>query len=162
MLPAICWGIFTHEFRNKLNTALMAYEVLKRGTVAINGSTGLVLGRSLVELRDFVANKEADVRLAAEHQERKQVSVRSLLNNIADAGALHAEVRGLTFVVPPVNPEWVVTGDAQLLESAVTNLLNNAFKSTRAGGEVVLRVRTESTRLLIEVEDECGGIPHCR
>jgi hypothetical protein len=73
MLPAICWGIFTHEFRNKLNTALMAYEVLKRGTVAINGSTGLVLGRSLVELRDFVANKEADVRLAAEHQERKQV-----------------------------------------------------------------------------------------
>jgi signal transduction histidine kinase len=137
----------------------MAYEVLKRGTVAINGSTGLVLGRSLVELRDFVANKEADVRLAAEHQERKQVWVRSLLNNIADAGALHAEVRGLTFVVPPVNPEWVVTGDAQLLESAVTNLLNNAFKSTRAGGEVVLRVRTESTRLLIEVEDECGGIP---
>jgi signal transduction histidine kinase len=66
-------GHITHEFRNKLNTALMAYEVLKRGTVAINGSTGLVLGRSLVELRDFVANKEADVRLAAEHQERKQV-----------------------------------------------------------------------------------------
>ena len=32
-------GHITHEFRNKLNTALMAYEVLKRGTVAINGST---------------------------------------------------------------------------------------------------------------------------
>ena len=44
----------------------MAYDVLKRGTVAINGSTGTVLGRSLMELRDFVANTEADVRLAAE------------------------------------------------------------------------------------------------
>ena len=152
-------GHITHEFRNKLNTALMAYEVLKRGTVAINGSTGLVLGRSLVDLRDFVANKEADVRLTAEHQERKQVSVMSLVNDIAAAGVLHAEVRGLTFVVQPVNPEWSVTGDAQLLESAVTNLLNNAFKYTRAGGEVVLRVRTDGTRLLIEVEDECGGIP---
>jgi signal transduction histidine kinase len=71
----------------------------------------------------------------------------------------YPEVRGLTFVVQPVNPEWSVTGDAQLLESAVTNLLNNAFKYTRAGGEVVLRVRTDGTRLLIEVEDECGGIP---
>jgi signal transduction histidine kinase len=152
-------GHITHEFRNKLNTALMAYEVLKRGTVAINGSTGLVLGRSLVELRDFVANKEADVRLAAQHQERTQVSVMSLVNDIAAAGVLHAEVRGLTFVVQPVNPEWSVTGDAQLLESAVTNVLNNAFKYTRAGGEVVLRVRTDGTRLLIEVEDECGGIP---
>jgi len=42
---------------------------------------------------------------------------------------------------------------------SVTNLLNNAFKFTRPGGHVVLRVRTEKTRLLIEVEDECGGIP---
>ena len=151
-------GHITHEFRNKLNTAIMAYEVLKRGTVAINGSTGLVLGRSLVELRDFVANTEAGVRLAAERQERTQVSVAAFLKDIADAGALHAEVRGVTFVVQPVNPEWAVTADAQLLESAVTNLLNNALKYTRAGGQVVLRVRMQDRRVLIEVEDECGGL----
>lgn len=42
----------------------------------------------------------------------------------------------------------------------MTNLLNNAFKYTPAGGHVVLRARTnEEARLLIEVEDECGGIP---
>ena len=138
----------------------MAYDVLKRGTVAINGSTGAVLGRSLMELRDFVSSTEADVRLAAEDQRRERVSVASFLKDIASAGALHAEARGRhSSIVQPVNPEWAVTADTQLLGSAVTNLLNNAFKYTRAGGQVVLRVRAENTRLLIEVEDECGGIP---
>jgi len=42
----------------------------------------------------------------------------------------------------------------------VTNLLNNAFKYTLPGGRVVLRARTSgNARLLLEVEDECGGIP---
>ena len=52
-----------------------------------------------------------------------------------------------------------VTADPQLLASAVTNILNNAFKYTRPGSRVVLRVRTADRRLLIEVEDECGGLP---
>ena len=150
-------GHIIHEVRNTLQTAIMAYEVLKRGTVAINGSTGTLLGRSLTELRDFVRSTEADVRLAAEDHHRKRVLVTSFLRDIAAAGALHAEVRGLTFTVVPVNPEWALDADVQLLASAVTNLLNNAFKYTRDGGHVVLRVRAEDTRLLIEVEDECGG-----
>jgi signal transduction histidine kinase len=43
--------------------------------------------------------------------------------------------------------------------SAVMNLLHNAFKHTPSGGRVVLRVRAERQRLLIETEDECGVIP---
>jgi signal transduction histidine kinase len=152
-------GHILHEFRNHLQTAVMAYDVLKRGTVAINGSTGAVLGRSLMELRDFVSSTEADVRLAAEDQRRERVLIASFLKDIALAGALHAAARELDFLVEPINPDWAVTADPQLLGSAVTNLLNNAFKFTRAGGRVVLRVRTEDGRLLIEVEDECGGIP---
>jgi signal transduction histidine kinase len=42
--------------------------------------------------------------------------------------------------------------------SAVMNLLQNALKSTCAGGRVVLRARREDTFVLIEVEDECGGL----
>jgi signal transduction histidine kinase len=39
------------------------------------------------------------------------------------------------------------------------NLLHNAFKNTPSGGRVVLRARAEQGRLLIETQDECGGIP---
>lgn len=52
-----------------------------------------------------------------------------------------------------------MTADQQILASAVTNLLNNAFKFTPAGGRVVLTAHQRGTHALIEIEDECGGIP---
>ncbi|HET9831599.1 MAG TPA: hypothetical protein VFP91_07815, partial [Vicinamibacterales bacterium] len=55
-------GQLTHEIRDVLNTALLAFHTLKRGTVAINGSTGTVLGRSLMSLRDLVDNELSGIR----------------------------------------------------------------------------------------------------
>jgi signal transduction histidine kinase len=152
-------GQLTHEIRDKLNTALFAFHALKRGAVAINGSTGAVLGRSLMSLRSLVDGTLADIRLAAHQQRREPVSLTEFLNDIAVAGSLDAEYRGLTFVIEPVDPELTVSGDPQLLSSAVMNLLNNAFKFTRSGGSVVLRAYHQDRRLRIEVQDECGGIP---
>jgi signal transduction histidine kinase len=41
----------------------------------------------------------------------------------------------------------------------VANLLQNAFKFTRPGTTVTLRASETSDRVLIDVEDECGGLP---
>ena len=46
-----------------------------------------------------------------------------------------------------------------LLGSAVTNLLNNAFKYTKPGGRVVLSAQQDHGSVLIAVQDECGGFP---
>jgi signal transduction histidine kinase len=152
-------GHVAHETRDLLNTAILAYQTLKRGSVAINGSTGAVLGRSLMGLRDLVDSTLSEIRISANQRQRERVSVRPFLNDIAIAAGLNAESRGLQFAIEPGDPEWAVSADPQLLASAVTNLLNNAFKYTLPGGRVVLRARTvEDARLLIEVEDQCGGI----
>ena len=153
-------GQVAHETRDLLNTAILAYEALKRGAVAINGSTGAVLGRSLMNLRDLVDTTLSEIRIAANQQRRERVAVRPFLTDIANAGKLHAEARGLQFTVEPGDLKWAVTADPQLLASAVTNLLNNAFKYTEPGGRVVLRATVnDEAHLLIDVEDECGGIP---
>jgi signal transduction histidine kinase len=153
-------GHIAHETRDLLNTAILAYAVLKQGTVAINGSTGAVLGRSLMGLRDLVDSTLVEIRLAATQQRRVRVAVVPFLNDLAAAGRLHADSRGVHLVIQPGESAWAVSADPQVLGSAVTNLLNNAFKFTPVGGRVVLRARaSEDGRLLIEVEDECGGIP---
>jgi signal transduction histidine kinase len=152
-------GQLSHEIRDILNTALLAYDTLKRGTVAITGSTGAILGRSLIGLRELVENSLSDVRMAANHQRRERIQVTAFVNDIATAAGLHGDAAGLHFTVDGVDPGLAIDVDPQILSSAVMHLLNNAFKCTRPGGRVVLRAHKENDRLLIEVEDECGGTP---
>ena len=47
-------GFLAHELRNLLNTAIMAFEVLKTGNVGAAGSTGTVLHRSLERARALI------------------------------------------------------------------------------------------------------------
>jgi signal transduction histidine kinase len=61
--------------------------------------------------------------------------------------------------VTSVDHALVVLADRQILAAAVFNLLQNAFKFTRAHSSVRLRASATSTRVLVEVEDECGGLP---
>jgi signal transduction histidine kinase len=154
-------GDAAHELRDSLNTALLSFHALKRGAVAINGSTGSVLGRSLMSLRELIDRSLADVRLAAGQETRARLPVVTFIDEIAGTGMLHSEYRHIQFTVDPVDPSLFIDADSQLLTSAVMNLLHNAFKYTRSGGRVSLRTHAEEGRLLLEIEDECGGIPEC-
>ena len=155
-------GHTAHELRDTLNTALLAFHALKRGTVAINGSTGAVLGRSLMSLREVIDRALSQVRLEAGKQTPVRLSVVAFIDEIAATALLHSEDRHIQFTIEPIDPALSIDADPQLLTSAVMNLLHNAFKNTPSGGHVVLRARAEGQRLLIETEDECGGIPESR
>src|SRR5437660_1495419 len=134
-------------------------ETLRVATTATPFDTGAVLGRSLTGLRDVVDRTLSEVRLEAGRQLRERLPVITLLDEIAAAGLLHAEYRDIAFTVDSIDPALAVEGDPQLLTSAVMNLLQNAFKHTPSGGNVVLRARADGVRVVIEIEDECGGIP---
>ena len=58
-----------------------------------------------------------------------------------------------------VDDGLLVEADQQVLTAVVTNLLQNAFKFTRPGTTVVLSVTASAERVLIEIQDECGGLP---
>jgi signal transduction histidine kinase len=152
-------GQAAHELRDSLNTAILAFHTLKRGAVAVNGSTGAILGQSLMSLRELIDRTLAEVRIDANLQKRTRVPVVTFIDEIAASGMLHSEYRQVRFTVEPIDPSLSIDADAPLLTSAVMNLLHNAFKNTPAGGRVVLRARAEHDQLVMEIEDECGGIP---
>ncbi|MGE3517646.1 MAG: sensor histidine kinase [Vicinamibacterales bacterium] len=155
-------GQSAHELRDLLNGALLAFHALKRGTVPINGSTGAVLGRSLTGLASLVDRSLSEVRLATSQHQHEPIRVATFIDEISATGMLHSEYRGVRFTVTPVDPALIVEADAQLLASAVMNLLHNAFKNTRTGGSVLLRAQADGQRLFVEIEDECGGIPESK
>ena len=151
-------GQLAHELRNGLQTALLSFQVLKAGTVGIAGSTGAVLGRSLIGLSQIIDNALAEVRLSATEPRRDRVSLPDFIEEVAIAAHLHAEYRKIELVVEPVDPTLAIDVDPQLLGLALTNLLQNGFKYSRPGGRVTLRTRAEHGRVFIDVEDECGGM----
>jgi signal transduction histidine kinase len=154
-------GFFAHELRNLLSNAMLAFEVLKSGTVGIGGSTGGILGRNLVALRDLIDRSLAEVRLEAGLQRREHVPLTELMEEVELAAAIEAKDRGCQLTVTPVQPGLAIDVDRQLIAAALANLLQNAFKFSRPDGHIVLRTDTATARgrVLIDVEDECGGLP---
>ncbi len=151
-------GRLSHELRNLLNTSLLAFEVLKTGSVGLAGSTGAVLAHSLGGLRNLLDRELAEVRLGAGILHRESVVVSEFIEDVEVAAALDANARGLELSVTSIVEEVSVFADRQILTSVVSNLLQNAFKFTRSGSRVALRAGATAERVLIDVEDQCGGL----
>jgi signal transduction histidine kinase len=152
-------GFFAHELRNLINTAIVAFEVLKTGNVGVAGSTGAVLHRSLTSIRALVGRSLAEVRLTQGVQNREHLLLSTFIDEVAAAATLEANALGIRLTVPPIENGVTIEADRQILAAVVENLLQNAFKFTRPRSTVTLRVGSNEDRVLIEVEDECGGLP---
>ncbi|MBA2238330.1 MAG: HAMP domain-containing histidine kinase [Lysobacter sp.] len=152
-------GSFAHELRNSLSTATLALEVIKRGNVGVSGSTGAVLDRSLVQMRMLIDRSLAEAQIAAGLTVDPSVfSLADFITETRLSASLEAEVKGRVLIVATVDPKLAISGDRNLLSAALGNLLQNAFKFSHANGEVTLSAFAAAGRILIEVEDSCGGL----
>src|SRR5688572_14243010 len=140
-------GFLAHELRNLIHTAIIAFEVLKTGNVGVAGSTGTVLQRSLMSLRALVGRALSEVRLTEGIQSREPISVSGFLEDLAPTAVLEAGARGITLTVMPVDAGVAIEADRQVLAAVLANLLQNAFKFTRRGTTVALRVDADAKRV---------------
>lgn len=153
-------GSLAHELRNLLGTAKLAFAAIRGGHGAVVGATGNVLDRSLTGLSDLIDRALAEVRVTTGLQARLVASLlEDILQEVQVAAQLEAADRGIVFTVA-VAPDLRVTADRQMMSSAIANLLQNAFKFSRPNGHVALTARVVGDHVVIEIADECGGLPH--
>ena len=152
-------GFLAHEMRNLLTTSMLSFDALGRGTVGVKGSMGALLGRSLQRMRALVERTLAEVRLGAGAARPTRVSVAELLEEIEIIATIEANDRDIQLSVEPGARDVAVEGDPQILASVVANLVQNALKFTHPRGHIVVRAHATGERVLIDVEDECGGLP---
>jgi signal transduction histidine kinase len=149
-------GLLAHELRNSLASARMAFSVLKRGQMNVNSHTGEVLERALTRLDTLIGQAVLAVHLKAGLKaELRRTPMGTLLHHLEDSAILE---RDITLAVE-VDEALEVEADERLLTSALSNLVQNGLKFSRSGGHVVLRGRLEGDSAVIEVQDECGGLP---
>jgi signal transduction histidine kinase len=152
-------GFFAHEFRNHLNTAILAFQVVRSGKVGVTGSTVEVLERSLFGLRNLADRSMSEARLESGIHHKERLRLASFIEEMEIDGSFAATNRDLKFSVERVDDTLLIDVDRQLFASAIANLLQNAFKFTRPSGHVRLRSRVvKDDRISIEIEDECGGL----
>jgi signal transduction histidine kinase len=152
-------GALAHELRNRLSAAMLGFAALKSGRVGIGGSTGAVVDRNLRGLRDLIDRALVEVRLEAGITSQERIAVAELVEEIELDASLEASSMQVELTVAPVDAGLEVTGDRPLLAAAVINLLQNAFKFSRTRGRVTLKTTATADRVLLEIEDECGGLP---
>ena len=137
-------GRATHEFRNLLNAAFLAFGALKHTRSPSTEARVLVLGRSLMGLRGMIDSTLSSFASPVSPLARADPCL--AFHRYRDVVAnLHTEYRDIT--LRRRNPSagtWSIDADPQLLSSAVMNLLINAFKYTRPRGRVDLSARAEA------------------
>jgi signal transduction histidine kinase len=152
-------GMLAHEMRNVLNAAMLSFASIKKGIVAPGGSTSAIHDRSLLRLHTLIDRSLADVRLEAGMQNLESVPVCDVLEEVEIGASMVARTREITLLMTTLDRAVLVKADRQILAAAVANLLQNAFKFSPMGTTVSLRARCVDSRVLIEIEDECGGLP---
>lgn len=153
-------GFLVHELRNYLQSGSLALTALESGKLPINGSTGAVLRRSLVAMTNLMNRTLDEVRATgSEPQPLRLFSLAMFIEDTRSGALLDARARECSFSVAAVDPRLGILGNRELLMSALVNLLQNAFKFTHKHTQVSLNAYALEERVVIDVVDNCGGLP---
>lgn len=148
-------GSLGHELRNSIATAQRAFDVIRSGKVGVDSRTGAILARSLARLETLVAQMLAAVHLrAGKELAIRRLSLRTLVEEVVESAHREREIA----VELAIDPALAVDADAALLESALSNLVQNALKFTRTEGTITIRARRDPEWVSLDIEDECGGL----
>jgi hypothetical protein len=152
-------GSIVHELRNSLGTAVLAAKALEVGSLPMAGATGGVLKRAHITLKVLIEQMIDQVRdQVAVPVDGTVFSLADFIAEVEQGARLQVKEYECLFDVAPVEPELAIAGDRDRLMSALSNLLQNAFKYTKTNTRVDLRAHAVGDRVLIDVSDHCGGI----
>lgn len=153
-------GFLAHELRNSLQSASIALELIEEGGIGIRSNTGSVLKKSLQQMAGLIDTALTEVRMSVEpavHPQR--IRALEIMSEVGMTAGFQARSRNLTLLMQG-SSDLEVMADRQLVVSALANLVQNGLKFTPSGGTVEVRARQDGDRILLEVQDQCGGLPH--
>jgi signal transduction histidine kinase len=133
--------------------------MVKEGIVGTGGSTSALLGRNLDRMRNILDRSFAEVRLRNDKQvDQQRVLLIQVVGEVEATASIEARLRGQTIKVE-VNPRLEAYGDHHYLISALSNVVQNAIKYSPQGATIRVGARDAKSNIVIEVEDQCGGLP---
>jgi two-component system sensor histidine kinase BaeS len=148
-----------HELRTPLTNIRSWLEAAQDGLAPADPALLALLHQEAVQLQHIIDDlrdlAEADAGSLRLHPEA--IYVNDALEQVADAHRGAAETAGVRLGVDKLADPQVMV-DPVRLRQLVGNLVSNAVRHTPAGGEVTIRSRVDSGRLVVDVVDTGTGI----
>ncbi len=153
----------SHEIKTPLTVIRGAVETLLDDPDAPPEVTKRFLEKSVAQcerLSSLLTDLLALSRIESEEGavERVAVDLRKPVRECVSRLSTEGEKSGITVEVDVPELPVVVSGDEEALRQLTDNLVLNAIKYTSEGGRVWVRVRTEGSEAILEVEDTGIGI----
>ena len=147
-----------HELRTPVSALLSRIEAAQDGVLADDAANLAAMHAETLRLARLLDDL---ARLA--EAERPGMLVEKRVVDLAEVGGREADSWSALFATKDVEfstelEPVAVQGDPDRLGQVVSNLLSNALRYTQTGHRVVLRVRPEQGRAVLEVSDTGAGI----
>lgn len=155
----------SHELRTPLTSVLGYATMLADGDFGdLPGPVAQTLDRIInngERLRSLVEDLLVLSRVNAGQLDlaSEPLDMRDVVRSAYDVVAPQVEGRDLDVRVDLPDDKALVDGDSGMLERVVLNLLTNALKFTRDGGQVDVSITLEAEEVVLEVSDTGLGIP---
>jgi signal transduction histidine kinase len=153
-----------HDLRTPLTRMRGRLEKAYHGARASDTDQALI-GDTIADLDSVLRMFSSITRIAQiEAQARKdafrQVDLVEIAGKVVELYDAAAEQDGTRLSLAG-DREVIVTGDHDLIFDAIANLVDNAIKHGRAGGEVRVTIENTEGEAVITIADDGPGIPTC-
>ena len=154
----------SHELRTPLASLKALTETLQDGALSDPETAPRFLGRMVTEVDALTQMAQELLDLSRIESEQVELSLKpvvpgKLLSSAAERMRLQTERAGLSLRVDCPDDLPRVNADEPRIEQVLVNLIHNAVKFTRSGGEIVLLAEAGKGVVRFAVKDTGAGIP---
>ncbi len=156
-------GEFVHQIRTPLSALNAAAHLLKSNRVHEDQKKKMIdiLEAEIEALAEMSSSFLDLARLESGRKQYnvKEFDIRDLLIVCHELIINEAHKLNLLFILDLPDTLPRIQGDRKQLKQAFINLLNNAVKYNKIGGEIILKAIAEKDRIIITISDTGLGIP---
>ncbi|WP_256013013.1 sensor histidine kinase [Desertivirga xinjiangensis] len=155
-------NIIAHDLRGSLGVAQMANSVLLKKIqdpeLTIFTNTISKVTRQAIDLISDLTEREflqtAEVVLV-----KKRINISAKLKEVVEEYKNTEELTNRRFEFISLPDDIFLNADEPKFIQVINNLMTNALKFTKAGGEIIMRIEEKSDTVLFSVSDNGIGIP---